>query len=62
MCTHVSEIHSVPIFEVKDPRIIRSMEERDSQRLLANQQDPAALIRAVFVPVDIMLENSNKQR
>lgn len=37
------------------------MEERDTQRLLANQQDPAVLIRAVFVPVDIILEKSNTQ-
>jgi len=59
MCTHFFKIHSVPILEVKEPRRIRSMEERDSQRLLANQKDPAALIRAVFVRVDIMLENSN---
>jgi hypothetical protein len=35
------------------------MEGRDSQRLLADQQDPAALIRAVFVTVDIILEKSN---
>ena len=36
------------IFEVKNPRRIRNMKGRASQRLLANQQDPAALIRAVF--------------